>query len=84
MLPEIRALKHFPITVNVRLRSGELSPGIRTEIFKQCYWGDQVEEDENSGGCRMHGEVRNAYKIMAGKPDAKRPHERPRRKWEDI
>jgi hypothetical protein len=28
-------------------------------------------------------EVRNAYKILAGKSEGKRPCGRPRRKWED-
>jgi hypothetical protein len=29
------------------------------------------------------GEMRNAYKILFGKPERKRPHERLRRRWED-
>jgi hypothetical protein len=29
------------------------------------------------------GEVRNAYKIMVGKPDGKRPLARPICRWED-
>jgi hypothetical protein len=29
------------------------------------------------------GEVRNVYKIFVGKPEGKRPLERPRCKWED-
>jgi hypothetical protein len=28
-------------------------------------------------------EVRNAYKILVGKPRGRRPLERPRRRWED-
>jgi hypothetical protein len=28
------------------------------------------------------GKVRNAYKILVGKPEAKRPLGRPRRRWE--
>jgi hypothetical protein len=27
--------------------------------------------------------MRNTYKIVVGKPEGKRPLERPRRKWED-
>jgi hypothetical protein len=27
--------------------------------------------------------MRNAYKILIGKSDGKRPHVRPRRRWED-
>jgi hypothetical protein len=29
------------------------------------------------------GEVRNAYNILAGKPEGKRPLRRPRHRWED-
>jgi hypothetical protein len=29
------------------------------------------------------GEVRNAYKILVGKPKRKRPLGKPRRRWED-
>jgi hypothetical protein len=29
------------------------------------------------------GEVRNAYKILVGKPEGKRPLGRPGRRWED-
>jgi hypothetical protein len=29
------------------------------------------------------GETRSAYKILVGKPEWKRPLERPRQKWED-
>jgi hypothetical protein len=29
------------------------------------------------------GEMRNAYKILIGKPEGRRPCGRPRRRWED-
>jgi hypothetical protein len=29
------------------------------------------------------GEERNVYKVLVGKPEGKRPLERPRHKWED-
>jgi hypothetical protein len=29
------------------------------------------------------GEMRNAYNILVGKPEEKRPFGRPRRRWED-
>jgi hypothetical protein len=29
------------------------------------------------------GEMRNAYRILVGKPDGNRPLERPRLRWED-
>jgi hypothetical protein len=33
--------------------------------------------------CSTNGEKRNAYKILVGMPEGKRPLGRPRRKWED-
>jgi hypothetical protein len=35
------------------------------------------------GACRMNGEKRNAYRILVGKPEGKRPLGRSRRRWED-
>jgi hypothetical protein len=29
------------------------------------------------------GEERNVYKVLVGKPEGKRPHARPRHRWED-
>jgi hypothetical protein len=29
------------------------------------------------------GEGRNVYRVLVGKPEGKRPLERPRRRWED-
>jgi hypothetical protein len=36
-----------------------------------------------SKNLRIMGEERNAYKILVGKPDGKRPLGRPRRRWVD-
>jgi hypothetical protein len=33
--------------------------------------------------CGTHGEKKNAYRILVGKPDGKRPLGRPRPGWED-
>jgi hypothetical protein len=33
--------------------------------------------------CSTNGEKRNAYRILAGKPEGKIPLERPRRRWVD-
>jgi hypothetical protein len=33
------------------------------------------------GACSTNGEKRNAYRILVGKPEGKRPLGRPRRKW---
>jgi hypothetical protein len=35
------------------------------------------------GACVAHGEMRNEYKILVGKPGGKRSLGRPRRRWED-
>jgi hypothetical protein len=40
-------------------------------------------EDEMGRECRMNGEKRNAYRVLVGKPEGKRPLGRPRRRWED-
>jgi hypothetical protein len=35
------------------------------------------------GPCSTNGEKRNAYKLLLGKPEGKRPLGRPRRRWVD-
>jgi hypothetical protein len=35
------------------------------------------------GACSTNGEKRNAYRLLVGKPEEKRPLIRPRRKWVD-
>jgi len=32
---------------------------------------------------RLMGEMRGVYRVLAGKPEEKRPVLRPRRRWED-
>jgi hypothetical protein len=36
-----------------------------------------------AGHVARMGEMRNAYRILVGKPEGKRPLERPRRRWVD-
>jgi hypothetical protein len=43
----------------------------------------KVEEDEMGGPCSTNGEKRNAYRLLVGKPEGKRPLGRPRRRWVD-
>jgi hypothetical protein len=51
------------------------SPNIIREIkSRRMRWAGHV--------ARM-AEGRNVYKILMGKPEGKRPLERPRRRWED-
>jgi hypothetical protein len=35
------------------------------------------------GACRPHGDMRNWYTDLVGKPEGKRPLVGPRRRWED-
>jgi hypothetical protein len=44
----------------------------------------KIKEDEIGRACNTHGEVRNAYKILIGKIEGKRPLRRHKHKWEDF
>jgi hypothetical protein len=46
-------------------------------------WNNQVEDDEMGGPCSTDGDKRNAYRLLVGKPEGKRPLGRPRRRWVD-
>jgi hypothetical protein len=35
------------------------------------------------GACSTNGEKRNAYRLLVGNPEGKRPLRRPRRRWVD-
>jgi len=48
------------------------------------YKGERIKNYETDGTHSKHGQVRNAYKILVGKPEGERPLGRPRRRWEDI
>jgi hypothetical protein len=39
--------------------------------------------NEMGRACSTHGEKRNAYRVLVGKPEEKRPLGRPKRRWED-
>jgi hypothetical protein len=39
--------------------------------------------DEMRGACRTNGEKRNAYSLLVGKPEGRRPLGRQRRRWMD-
>jgi hypothetical protein len=45
--------------------------------------GDQIEKTEMGRACSTMGERRCVYRVLTGKPKGKRPHGRPRRRWED-
>jgi hypothetical protein len=44
---------------------------------------DQDREDEIGRACSTNWKKRNAYRILVGKPERKRPLGRPRRRWLD-
>jgi hypothetical protein len=44
---------------------------------------DQVEEAEMGRACGSNGEKRNAYRLLAEKPEGKRPLGIPRCRWVD-
>jgi hypothetical protein len=60
---------------NEELYNLQFSPSIiRVIMSRRMSWAGNV--------ARM-GERRNAYRILVGKPEEKRPLGRPRRRWED-
>jgi hypothetical protein len=42
-----------------------------------------VKEDAMDRACSTNGEKKNAYRVLLGKPEGKRPLGRPRCRWED-
>jgi hypothetical protein len=42
-----------------------------------------VEEDVMGGSFSTNGEKRNAYRLLVGKPEGKKPLGRPRSRWVD-
>jgi hypothetical protein len=52
-------------------------------LFSKYNENNHVKKDEMGGACSTNGEKRNAYRILVGKPEGKRPLGRPRRRWVD-
>jgi hypothetical protein len=46
-------------------------------FFSECKQNDQVKEDEMGRAQSMLWEMMNAYRILVGKPEGKRPVGRP-------
>jgi hypothetical protein len=73
-------MMHFAVFDSRELHNEELhnlytSPSIIRII--------RVKEDEMGRASSTNGEKKNTYTILLGKPEGKRPLERPRRKWVD-
>jgi hypothetical protein len=45
--------------------------------------GDKIKKNEMCGACSAYGEGRGVYRILVGKPEGKKPLERPKLRWED-
>jgi hypothetical protein len=43
----------------------------------------KMEKNKMAGACTAFGEGRGVYRILARKPEGKRPLGRPKRTWED-
>jgi hypothetical protein len=54
-----------------------------SSFFAKYNQNDQVKEDEMGRACSTKGAKRNAYRILVGNPEGKRPLGRPRHKWVD-
>jgi hypothetical protein len=52
-------------------------------ILVHIITADQVKEDNVRVACCTHGRGEKMYKVLMGKPEAKRPLGRPRSRWED-
>jgi hypothetical protein len=59
-----------------------------TEIWLQLFLeinilfsGDQVKKTEMGRICSTYGVMRSADRFLVGKPEGRRPLERPRRRW---
>jgi hypothetical protein len=45
-------------------------------------WG-RLHNDEMGGACSTYGEKTDAYRVLVGEPEGKKPLGRPKRKWEN-
>ena len=48
---------------------------VRVIQFRRMRWAGHLEH--------MGGERRNVYRVFVGKAEGKKPHRKPRRRWED-
>jgi hypothetical protein len=63
-----------------KLHSGELHNLYSSDIIRQI----KSRRMRWAGHVARMGEGRNVYRILVGKPDGRRPPEKPRRRWENV
>jgi hypothetical protein len=54
-----------------------------TLFFAKNNRNNRVKEGEMGKACSTHGDNRNAYRVLVGRPEGKRPLGRPRCRWDD-
>ena len=52
-------------------------------LLTQYCAGDKIEKNEMGWACGEYGWGEGVYRVLAGKPEGKRPLGRPRRRWVD-
>jgi hypothetical protein len=52
-------------------------------LLTKCYLSDQIKKDEMGRAFSTYKWKKGAYWILVGKPEGKKPLDRPRRRWED-
>jgi hypothetical protein len=60
---------------------------LHNEELHNVYYSPSIiqdKEDEVGRACRTNEAERNAYSILVGKPEGRRPLRRPRRRWVDC
>jgi hypothetical protein len=59
------------------------TPDLRVALLTKYRAGDQIKKNEMDGARSTCREMRGAYPVLVGKPEEKRKHGRPWRKWKD-
>jgi hypothetical protein len=52
-------------------------------ILRKYYLGDKIKKNEMGGACVLMMERRDAYRILVGTSEGRRPLGRLRHRWED-
>ena len=59
----------------------------RNSVILRCTFilcaGDNIEKNEMGWACGAYGRGEGVYRVLAGKPEEKRPLGRPRHRWAD-